>query len=147
MPSFTPSDNLAGPIVHQLALIAAQIQGVGRTYETPPEGEPEDNSVLFPIKDFKVIDDTNAKLKVELAFTIYHLFRRDRMDDAYPRLTLYLTSWLNALADWSNLTLGGLAIDTNIKGGKIGTVTWASQMYLSLMIDITVLTEFNIPLT
>ena len=147
MTSFTPSDTLIGPIIHQLALVAGQIQGVGRTYETPPEGEPEDNSVLFPLKRFRIIDDTNAKLKVELTFSILHLFRRDRMDDVMPRVQLVMTSWWNALADWQNLTLGGLAIDTTIKDGAIGTVEWAGQMYLSLTNTITVLTEFNIPLS
>src|SRR5271166_2604902 len=115
MPSFVPSDNLIGPIVTQLAAIAGQIQGVGRTYTVPPEGEPEDNSVLFPLKRWRIIDSTNAKLKVELTFSILHLFRRDRMDDVMPRVQLVMTSWWNALADWQNLTLGGLAIDTNIK--------------------------------
>lgn len=147
MPSFTPSDNLVGPIIHQIALVAQQVQGVGRVYETPPEGEPEDNSVLIPLVDWKVIDSTNAKLKVELAFNIYHLFRRDRMEDAYPRAQLVMTAWWNAIADWVNLTLDGLAIDTNIKGGKIGTVTWGSLPYLALIHNITVLTEFNIPLS
>jgi hypothetical protein len=147
MPSFTPTDALVGPIIHQLALVAGQIQGVGRTYETPPEGEPEDNSVLFPLMKWKEIDDTNAKLKIELTFSIYHLFRRDRMEDAYPRAQLYMTSWWNALADWSNLTLGGLAIDTNIVDGKIGNVVWGDHPYLALITTITVLTEFNIPLS
>lgn len=147
MPSFTPSDTLIGPIVTQLAGIAGQIQGVGRTYTVPPEGEPEDNSVLFPLKRWRVIDDTNAKLKVELTFSILHLFRRDRMDDVMPRVQLVMTSWWNALADWSNLTLGGLAIDTTIKDGAIGTVEWAGQMYLSLTNTVVVLTEFNIPLS
>ena len=147
MPSFTPSDTLIGPIVTQLAGIAGQIQGVGRTYTVPPEGEPEDNSVLFPLKRWRVIDDTNAKLKVELTFSILHLFRRDRMDDVMPRVQLVMTSWWNALADWQNLTLGGLAIDTTIKDGAIGTVEWAGQMYLSLTNTVIVLTEFNIPLS
>ena len=146
MPSFTPSDNLIGPIVSQLAGIASQIQGVGRTYTVPPEGEPEDNSVLFPLKRWRVIDSTNAKLKVELTFSILHLFRRDRMDDVMPRVQLVMTSWWNALADWQNLTLGGLAIDTTIKDGAIGTVEWAGQLYLSLTNTVVVLTEFNIPL-
>ena len=103
--------------------------------------------MLFPLKRFRIIDDTNAKLKVELTFSILHLFRRDRMDDVMPRVQLVMTSWWNALADWQNLTLGGLAIDTTIKDGAIGTVEWAGQMYLSLTNTITVLTEFNIPLS
>ena len=69
------------------------------------------------------------------------------MDDVMPRVQLVMTSWWNALADWSNLTLGGLAIDTTIKDGAIGTVEWAGQMYLSLTNTVVVLTEFNIPLS
>jgi hypothetical protein len=147
MPSFTQNDTLVGPIVHQLALIAGQIQGVGRTYEVPPEGEPEDNAVLFPLKRWKVLASTNAKLKVELTFTILHLFRRDRMEDVIPRMHLAMTAWWNALADWSNLTLGGLAIDTTLKDGSIGTIVWGDQTYLAVINTITVLTEFNIPLS
>jgi hypothetical protein len=146
MPSFVPTDALVGPIIQQLAGIAGQIQGVGRLYTTPPEGEPEDNSVLFPLKHWRILDDTNAKLKVELTFSILHLFRRNRMEDAYPRAQTFLTAWWNALADWSNLTLGGLAISTTIKDGGMGMVEWADQPYLALTHTITVLTEFNIPL-
>jgi hypothetical protein len=144
---FVPTDTLVGPIIHQLALVSQQIQGMGRTYEVPPEGLPEDNSVLFPLKKFRVLDDTNAKLKVELDFSIYHLFRRDRMEDTYPRIQPFLTAWWFALADWQNLTLGGLAILTTIKDGSIGNVMWGDQPYLAVITNITVLTEFNIPLT
>lgn len=147
MPSFTQTDALVSPIVAQLAAIAGQIQGVGRTYVVPPEGEPEDNSVLFPLKRWKILDSTNAKLKVELTFTIMHLFRRDRMEDVIPRAHLAMTAWWNALADWSNLTLGGLAIDTTIKDGSIGSVMWGDQIYLAVSNTLVVLTEFTIPLS
>jgi hypothetical protein len=142
---FVPTDALVGPIVAQLIVVTQQIQGIGRCYAAPPEGEPEDNSVVYPLKNIAVLGDTNAKLKTELNFEIVHFFLRTRLQDAVTLAQTYVMPWFYALSDWTNQSLGGLAIRITIHKMSLSSMTWGQEDYITLSINIGVLTEFNIP--
>lgn len=140
----TPTDTLVGPVVDGLIGVTGQISGIGRTYREPPEGAPEDNSVIFPLTGFEVKDDTNGRLFVALTFEISHLFRRGRLNETVGRIIPFVPAWLDRLTAWPNQSLGGAAEEVSVKSGKIAGFTWASQQYLALSLTVTVLTELPI---
>lgn len=144
--TFPQADTLVGPIVAQLILVARQIAGIGTCYATPPDAAPEDNSVLFPLREWRVLDDTNWKLKVELDFEVLHLFRRQNLSRAIPRAYAALPAWLAVLTAAENQSLGNLAILMNLVGtpGTIKGYTWGGTEFIAISHKLSVLTEQNI---
>lgn len=140
----TPSDTLVGPIVEQLALVAQQINGIGpeQCYIKPPDGPPEDNSVLFPCKAWAFSDMSNGRLRVRLTFDILHVFSRRMLDEALPDIQAYIPAWWAVLGDWNNQTLGGTVRSLDLKSGEITTLRYGGETLLALRHEVTVLTEF-----
>ena len=143
--SVTPTDSVVGPLVAQLALVAQQIQGIGICYLEPPEGPPEDNSVIFPCKSWEFVDSTNGRLRVYLTFDIMHLFSRRLLDEALPDIYKFTPAWWTVLGDWNNQTLGGLVRSMDVKAGEITTTKMAGEILLALTHRVRLLYEF--PLT
>jgi hypothetical protein len=145
---FTPSDSLVGPIVHQIALfIAAQIPSVGHVYEDLPDRAPTDNSVIIPLLRGRVLSDTNGKLKVQLQFSLRHLFRRKNMPDNIATAYTYVVPWLMLLSAWPNQNLNGRAIEVDASDLTITQMSESGQPMVALVVNFYVVTEFNIPLT
>jgi hypothetical protein len=145
---FTPSDSLVGPIVHQIALfIAAQIPSVGHVYEDLPDRAPDNNSVIIPLLHGRVLANTNGKLKVQLQFSLRHLFRRKNMPDNVAQAYTYVMPWLMLLSAWSNQNLNGLAIEVDASDITITQMSESGQPMVALVVNFYVVTEFNIPLT
>lgn len=140
----TPDDTIVGPIVDGLIVVGKQIDGIGRFYKEPPEGSPEDNSVVFPLTKFSVEGDTNGRMFLKLTFEISHLFRRARLNETYSRIIPFVPAWLDRLSAWPNQTLGGAAEEVSVESGRIDSLTWGSQQFLALTLTVTVLTEFAI---
>lgn len=145
---YSPSDTLVGPIVHQLALlVAAQIPSVGHVYEDLPDRSPTDNSVIVPLIRAKVLGETNGKLRVQLQFSLRHLFRRKNMPDNIATAYTYVMPWLNLLSAWPNQNLSGLAIEVNPSDVVVTQMSESGQPMVALVINFFVVTEFNISLT
>lgn len=145
---YAPNDSLVGPIVHQIALfIAAQIPSVGHVYEDLPDRAPADNSVIIPLLRGRVLSDTNGKLKVQLQFSLRHLFRRKSMPDNIATAYTYVMPWLQMLSAWPNQTLGGLAMEVDASDLAITQMSESGQPMVALVVNFYVVTEFNIPLT
>lgn len=144
--AFTPSDSLVGPVVDGLITVASQIAGLTRHYREAPEGVPDDNSVLYPLKGFEVVDATNGKLTFKLKFQVIHNFRRRRLQDNLANIHMYIPAWMDALSAWANQPLGGLATEVSLTDGQIRESTWGGQSGLALVLDVEVLTERAIPL-
>ena len=145
MARFEPDDTLVGPIIHELAaVISDQIGGIGRIYELPPDGPPEDNSIQFPFQ-MVVEDETVGKLKVMLTFDIHHNFRRTRFSEDYARAQTYVIPWVLCLATWENQTLNGLAYC--LHPGKVSVIQMVTSQtpYVSVVSRLVVETELNIP--
>lgn len=144
--SVTPNDSLVSPIVAQLCVVAQQIAGIGICYTEPPDRAPEDNSVMFPLREWHVLEDTNAKLKVQLVFEVLHLLRRTNLNDALARAYTFVPAWLTVLTAWGNNTLGGLAIDMSLLGqpATVKGYDWANEPFIAISTRVAVLTEFSI---
>jgi hypothetical protein len=144
--SVQPNDTLVTPIVQQLAIVAQQIAGIGTCYTEPLDQAPEDNSVLFPLRGWKVLDDTSAKLKVELTFEVLHLFARTNLPDALARAYSFVPAWLTVLTAWGNNELGGLAITVSLleQPATVKGFEWAKEPFIAISTLVTVLTEFSI---
>lgn len=148
MTLYTPSDILVGPIVQQIAtIIENQIAGVDRVYVNIPDGPPEDNSVIIPLTNFEILDETNGRLSVRLTFGMRHLIRRKSMDEAITNCYSYIMPYFQCFSAWVNQDLGGLARLMTIKNGGVTQFIEAGQVFLALIINLQVLTEFNIPVS
>lgn len=145
MSTYPLDDDVVGPIIHQLALVAAQVEGVGEVFEVPPDGPPPDNSVLLPLRKWKVEDHTAGKMKVTLTFEVLHLFTRTQLKQAIQRSQKALHPWWQALTAWPNSTLGGLAYYTDVSDGELHEFTWANTPYLAISHMVDVCTVLNIP--
>lgn len=152
--SIVPADTLVTPIVQQLAIVAQQIQGItsDNCFIEPPDQAVPDNSVLFPLREWQILDDTNGKFYVKMTFEVLHLFVRQDLSLQLPNLYALVPAWHTVLTAASNNSLGGLAITIGLasvggQAGKPGTVRsirWGGAEYLGISNTLFVLTEFNI---
>lgn len=145
---FAPTDDLVGPISHQIALnVQAQIPSIQYVYERIPDKPPGDNSVTLRLVDGSDIDETSGKIQIKMTFRATHVFRRANIGDSYARAYTYITPWLKMLAAWQNQGLGGLSRSVTTKKFNVMQVPASGQAVVALLIDFQVHTEFNIPLT
>ena len=145
---YTPSDNFIGPIVNEIAtIIENNITGIDRIYQTIPDGPPEDNSVLIPLTQFEVLDETSGKAGARLTFGIRHMIRRKDMGEALTACYSYIMPYFLTFSAWSNQSLNGKARLLTIEKGGVTQFIEAGQVFLALIINLQVFTEFNIPTT
>lgn len=144
--SFLTND-VVGPIVHQLALVCQQIDGISQIYEQEPETAPEDGSVMIPLKKFKIEGDTNGKLYLRLQFSVMYCKRRVRGVQDIPLIYQYVLPFLLALSSWANQTLSGDAMQVSVTEGGVTQLVYAGQTLRALVTNVEVLTEYNIPLS
>lgn len=151
MTPITPADDIIGTVTHQLALqLAANVVGIGRMYEEPPDGPPENGSVIFPLTRFHYSTETDGRLQVKLTFGIKYLIRRGRFNDNlvtayqfFSALTRVLSSWpLQNLQDPNTLQTYAISV-TPVDGG-ITQFVYAGQQYVAVNINTDVTTEFPI---
>lgn len=145
---FSPSDNLIGPIVHQIALfVGAQIPSIAHIYEDIPDVSPQDNSVIIPLLKAKIVDETSGKVKINLTFALSHIFRRTKMQDNVVRAYSYVMPWLQLLSAWPNQNLNGQAISVSSRELIVRQAAASGQPVVTLAVQFDVLTEFNASLT
>lgn len=145
---FVPDSTILANVIHQLAItIKAQIPSINLVYEDYPDQSPGDNTVILPLTKYKVLDDTNGKLKVSFLFGARHLFRRRRMSENLALAYSYVNPWLMCISAWPNQDLGGYANQVTIKEGGVSQVSEAGTSMVALITTFDVQVEFNIPLT
>lgn len=139
------NDSLVGPLSHQLALVAQQIEDIGTIYEKVPEAAPEDNSVMFPCRKIVVTSGTNGRLDLVFEFDIVHCFRRVRLQDDLARCYAAMPAWATVLGSYANIRLGGEGNLTDLTGIDIEQIVHGGQTMLAVISHIKVLREFPIP--
>jgi hypothetical protein len=145
---YSPSDPIIGPIIQSLHdAIQTQIQGVERIYTTEPDTAFENNSVWIPEPTWEVKGDTNGKLYLVISFSIRHIVNRNLLADSLPLVRSYLYPYLMVLATWANQSLNGNAIAITIKKGGSGQFVHAGMNHTALLMNVDVMTEFNIPVS
>lgn len=143
---YAPDATMLGNIIHQIAItVQAQIPSISFVYEDYPDRAPGDNTVILPLSKFKVLDDTNGKLKVAFTIAARHLFRRRAMSDNIKQAYTYINPWMLCISAWPNQTLGGYAMEMTIKEGGVQQVAEAGQAMVALVVTFEVVAEFNIP--
>ena len=146
MPPYSPDATLIQQIITALADIARnQISGISYVYEQPPDGPPDDMSVLIPLNSYKILGDTNAKLYLSMIFGIRLMIRRGVFSENVITAYSYVRPFLQAYASWGNQTLGGLAQGISPKSGGVTQMVEAAQTYVVTITNVEVLTEYNIP--
>lgn len=146
MPPYQPDGTLIQQIVTALADIARnQIGGLSYVYEEPPDGPPDDMSVLLPLNSYKVLADTNAKLYLSMIFGVRLMIRRGVFSENIITAYSYIRPFLQAYASWGNQTLGGLTQGISPKSGGVTQMVEAAQTYVAVITNVEVLTEYNIP--
>ena len=149
MTVYQPSDAWIGPIITSFyTMISSQVGGLSRIYTVEPDGDLEDNSALIPEPTWEVKGDTNAKLYLVIHFGIRHIVSRSPdVEDSFPAARAYLYPYLMTLSTWANQSMSGNAIQMTIKKGGLGQWEHSGIIYTALLLQVDVLTEFNIPLT
>ena len=148
MSIFSPQDVWIGPIITEFYnIINTQVQPT-RIYTVEPDGDLEDNSALIPEPTWEIKGDTNAKLYLSIHFGIRHVITRSPdTEDSFPAARKWLYPYVMALSTWANQSMGGAAIQIDIKKGGLGQWPHAGIIYTALLLQIDVLTEFNIALS
>lgn len=142
---YQPDDTFAADLIHALATIVQnQVGGVGRIYEDPPEGPPEDNSVLFPYQ-IAAENSTTGKLRLKFRFDITHVFRRVRFNDAYHRAQSYVLPWVMTLSSWTNQSLGGRTLGIFPGEVHVRQIMTEQMPYVAVISRVEVFKEINIP--
>lgn len=144
--TYTPTDDLIGPIAAAIGnIISAQITSIDRIYTYIPDGPPETNAVAIPLSHFEILDDTNGKLFCRLTYNIRYVTRRKSSDEATVDCYKMFTSLMKVFASWPNQSLGGLSKSMTVKNGGVTQMIASGQVFMSLITNLQVLTEFNIP--
>ena len=146
---FSPQDIWIGPIITQFnSIITNQVSGVARIYTVEPDGDLEDNAAIIPEPTWEIKGNTNAKLYLCIHFGIRHVISRGPdTEDSFPAARAFLYPYVMALSTWANQSLSGDAIQVDIKKGGLGQFAHAGIVYTALLLQVDVLTEFNIALS
>lgn len=139
-----PTDDIIAPIIDELASALSVIEGLGRMYKEPPDGPPEDNSVIFPLSGFKFEGDTAGKMYVRLTFSIRYMVRRSKFTDNLKSCYKMFSSFSRVLSAWSTQSLNDTAIEVSPMSGSISQIYQAGQTLVCMTLNTEVLTEFNI---
>jgi hypothetical protein len=143
---YCPDATLIQQVITALADIARQqLSGISYVYEQPPDGPPDDMSVLIPLNSYKVLGDTNAKLYISMVFGIRLMLRRGVFSENITTAYSYVRPFLQAYSAWGNQTLGGLAQGVAPKSGGVSQMIEAGQPFVAMIINVEVLLEYNIP--
>jgi hypothetical protein len=143
--SFNPGNTIADLKTAIGAIATSQITGITRVYANEPDGPPENGSLIVGSPRFEVVDDTNAKLKVRLTFPLRLCFRRDSRGEDIVKCESYTLPMILAYSSWVNQTLDSDSFLTEVKDGGTVQFVYADQTMRALLVNVTVLTEFNIP--
>lgn len=145
---FSPQDIWIGPIITQFNnIITTQVQPT-RIYTAEPDGDVEDNSALIFEPTWEIKGNTNAKLYLVVHFGIRHVITRTPdAEDSFPAARQWLYPYVMALSTWANQSLSGDAIQVDIKKGGLGQWAHGGIVYTALLLQVDVLTEFNIVLS
>ena len=143
--TFPQEDTILQPIVDQLVLVAQQIDGVGTCYDKIPDGQLEDNSVMFPAIHVDVKSGTNRRLTLHITFNIVHHFRRTRLQETLARCNAAVPAWVNVLGSYGNATLGGTVQMIDLQAIDIREVKHAGQSGVGVISTLVVRTEIPIP--
>lgn len=146
--NYPPSDDLISPIATQLAAILTEQIGVSRVYTEAPDGPPENNSAVIPPPSFKVIDDTNGKLRLKLSFPIRHMIRRAKMSDSLIAAQQYYLPYLQAFSAWKNQHLydgtQNRAREISPTAGGLVQIVESGQVYIAFTCNVDVVVDLNI---
>ena len=148
MSRYTPSDTLVTPVATALAAILTGEIGVTRVYTEMPDGPPENNSAVIPPPSFKLIDDTNGKLRIKLTFPIKHLIRRAKLADSLNAAQQYYLPYLQAFSAWHNQQLynGSVPLSREVTPttGGIVQLVESGQVFIAMTVNIDVVVDLNI---
>lgn len=146
MTVYPPNDDVVGPIAHQLVLIAqSQLTGIDYFYEYETDGAPQHNSLMVMEPKFDITDDSDGRYFIILKFTIVLRYSTSQTSIDLAPMRQYVTPMLQAYGSWLNSDLGGLCRIVSIKSGGIVRELYAGEPFRSLVLNIAIETEYNIP--
>jgi hypothetical protein len=155
MTVFNP-DNTVANIKADLATIAKNDIGgldANLVYANQPDGPPESGGVTFELDKIDLIEDTNAKLIMKFSFLVVYHVRRTVSGEDRVACESYAMPFFLAYNSWANqalsVTAGYLsdAYDVTCEKGQIAQRAYANNFFMVLATRVSVLYEFNTPLT
>ena len=146
MTVYSPNDSLISPVVAAIAnIVSTQVAGVTVVHQQPPDGPPEDGSVVIPLSAYKILDDSNGRLTLKLTFGVKHFVVRGSYPENILAAYSYFVPYFQAFAQWSNQDLGGLCQSLTLTNGGVTQYVQAGQVFVALVVNLDVLLEFTIP--
>lgn len=147
MTTFSPGTTISDLKDAIGSIATSQITGIVRVYTNEPDGPPENGSLIVGSPRWEVLDDTNGKLKVRLTFPLRMCFRRKGNGEDIVAAESYTLPFILAYSSWVNQFLDSDAMLVEVKDGGTVQFNYADQMMRALLVNVSVLTEFNIPLS
>lgn len=145
---YNPTDDLVGPIASALLSVGqTQLTGIDYFYADESDEPPQHNSLMVMSPQFDILDDTNGRLEMVLKFRVCLRYNVRQISVDNPALRTYMTPMLQAYSSWANTDLGGLSRQIDVKGGGIIREMYAGEMFRTLLLNLGVVTEYNIPVS
>lgn len=146
MTAYPPIDDVVGPIAQEFINIAqASFTGIEGFYPDETDEPPPHNSLMVMNPAFDVKDDSNGRLFLLLKFKLCLRYDTRQSSIDLPALRQYVTPFLLAYGAWENNELGGLARLLSVAGGGIVREIYNGVLYRTLVLNLAVETEYNIP--
>lgn len=146
MTVYPPNDDIVGPVAAALLTIGQQsFTGIESFFADETDEPPPHNSLMVMNPTFDIRDDSNGRFFLMLKYRLCLRYDVRESTVDLPALRQYVTPFLLAYGAWENNELGGLARVTSVTSGGIVREMYSGAMYRTLLLNIVVETEYNIP--
>ncbi len=144
-PFSSTNDQFIGPILAQLkVIINAQITPPPSViYTLPPDGQPENNSVVITAPTFEDCGTTEGLRELRFHFNVIHFTDCSmRLGDDIQNSYNWLWAYLNVFDAWANQPLSGNAREVTLTKGRITKLPWGATSFIVLFMNLDVITEY-----
>lgn len=145
--TYAPDSTIADIKTAIANVATTQISGVGRPYISEPDGPPEDGSVVVGSPQFKLTEDYSGKMQFRLVFPVKYCVRRRGDGEDIVQVESYFMPFILAYNSWANMNITSNVVLEEITGGGVQQYTYAGQVVRTIGFQVSVLAEFNIPLS
>lgn len=150
-PFDSTTDLFITPALTQLGvLVAAQISPPPSVvYLLPPDGQPENNSVVFTSPEFEDRGSTEGKRELCFHLNVIHFTHASmRLADDLQNCYNWLSAYLNVFDAWANQSLQAgngttYARQIDLKKGRITKIAWGATPMVVLFMNVDIITEYN----
>ncbi len=149
-PFSSTTDLFITPILNQLSVIInAQISPPPSViYTLPPDGQPENNSVVITAPTFEDVGATEGLRELRFHFNVIHFTDCSmRIGDDIQNCYNWLSAYLNVFDAWANQSLQDVhgvvnSREVTLTKGRVTKLPWGATSFIVLFMNLDVITEY-----